>query len=103
MRDSAIRKNETFNGLYAIKMSIFKKITSLRTSIGTTIKFHSHGDVLIPASWMNASKSCCDRRDNIVVDNRISVTISLEYLEAKHKIIANNEFVITSLRKKTNF
>ena len=69
----------------------------MQTSIGTTIKFHPHGDVVIPASWMNANECCRDRRCDIVMDNRISVAVSLEYLKAKHKIINRTETLVDAV------
>ena len=45
-----------------------------------TIKFHPHRNMIMPACWMNANKSCCDSRCNSVINSRMSVSVSLELL-----------------------
>ena len=45
------------------------------------VKLHSHRNPLMPAGWINANKSCHDGWCNIVMDNGITVTVTLEYLK----------------------
>ena len=49
------------------------------------VKLHSHRNPLMPAGWINASESCHDGWCNIVVDNGITVTVTLEYLKRQSK------------------
>ena len=57
------------------------KTNNVKTkSIKATIKLHPHGDMTIPASWVNANESCSNGRCKKVLDDSIPVLVSKEYL-----------------------
>ena len=62
-------------------MNNVKRNTRQETLVRPIIKFHPHGDMSLPACWMHANETCRDRRCNFVMNNRIIITVSLEYLK----------------------
>lgn len=60
---------------------LYSQYNDVRTLVKATVKLHFHGYPPTPGGWINASESCHDSWCDIVVDDSISVTVSLKYLE----------------------
>ena len=70
-----------YDNKYIIQTSAVMRSSNNR--ILSAVKFHPHWNMSMPGCWVNANESCCDSRWNIVMNNRVLITVSLE-----RKIIA---------------
>ena len=60
---------------------LYSKYNDVRVLVKATVKLYFHGYPRMPAGWINASESCHDSWCDIVVDDSISVTVALKYLQ----------------------
>ena len=79
--------NYSFVGYIIDQTSNLKRCNNDRALMKAAVKLHSHRNPLMPAGWINANESCHDGWCNIVMDNGITVTVTLEYLKRQSKKI----------------